>query len=113
VAKPLAGFMSFIREQGVVGLAVGLTMGAAVTALVNSIVTNLVNPLLGLVLPGTDNLNTKYICLDTVNGVCTNKLSWGAVLSAIISFATIAAVIYFVIHGLGLDKLDKKKEAGK
>lgn len=108
MAKPLAGFMDFIREQGVVGLAIGLTLGVAVTAFVNSIVTNLVNPLVGLVLPGTSSLNSKFICLDTVDGVCTNKLSWGTTLSALISFATIAAVVYFVVHGLKLDKLDKK-----
>lgn len=102
--------MEFIREQGVVGLAVGLTLGVAVTALVNSIVTNLVNPILGMFLPGTENLNAKYICLDSVNGVCTNKLSWGAVVSSLISFITIALVVYFVVHGLRLDKLDKKKE---
>ena len=110
MAKPLEDFMDFIREQGVVGLAIGLTMGVAVTAFVNSIVTNLVNPLTGLILPGTENLNSKYICLDTVDGVCTNKLSWGAVVSSLISFLTIALVIYFVVRGLRLDKLDKKKE---
>jgi large conductance mechanosensitive channel len=110
VAKPIAGFMDFVREQGVVGLAVGLTLGTSITVLVNSIVTNLVNPIIGLVLPGNGNLNTKYICLNSVKGVCTNKLSWGAVLSSLISFMTIAALIYFVVKGLGFDKFDKKKE---
>ncbi|HLG91093.1 MAG TPA: MscL family protein [Candidatus Saccharimonadales bacterium] len=113
MSKPIQGFMDFIREQGVVGLAVGLTMGTAVTVLVNSIVTNMVNPLIGLFLPGSGNLNNKFICLDTVDGVCTNKLSWGIVLSSLISFMTIAALVYFVVKGLGLDKLDKKKEPAK
>ena len=108
--KHVHGFADFIRQQGVVGLAVGLTLGVAVTALVNSIVTNLVNPVIGLFLPGTENLNSKYICLDTVSGVCTNKLSWGAVVSSLISFLTIALVVYFVVHSLRLDKLEKKKD---
>lgn len=110
VKKPLAGFMEFIREQGVVGLAVGLTMGTAVTILVNSIVNNIVNPIIGALLPGSTSLSNKFFCLDTVNGVCTNKLSWGVVLSSFISFITIAAIIYFVVKGLGLDRLDKKKD---
>lgn len=110
MAKPLEGFMDFIREQGVVGLAVGLTMGTAVTVLVNSIVTNMVNPLIGFFLPGNGNLNNKYICLDSVDGICTNKLSWGVVLSSFISFLTILVLVYFVVRKLGLDKLDKKKE---
>ncbi|MBI5906884.1 MscL family protein [Candidatus Saccharibacteria bacterium] len=113
VKEPLSGFMSFIREQGVVGLAVGLTLGTAVTVFVKSIVDNMVNPIIGLLLPGSSNLNDKFICLDKVQGVCTNKLSWGVVLSNLISFLTIAAVVYFVVHGLRLDKLDKKKEDKK
>jgi large conductance mechanosensitive channel len=111
VAKPIQGFMIFVREQGVVGLAVGLTMGAAVTALVNSIVNNLVNPIIGVFLPNGQTLSSHYVCLTTTNGVCTNKLSFGAVLSSLVSFITIAGVIYFLVKGLGLDKLDKKKEA--
>ncbi len=110
MSKALQNFMIFIREQGVVGLAVGLTVGVAVTALVASIVTNVVNPIIGMILPGTSSLSSKYICLDTVNGICTNKLNWGLVVSALISFLTIALVVYFVVHGLRLDRLDKKKE---
>jgi large conductance mechanosensitive channel len=110
VAKHVNGFMDFVRTQGVVGLAVGLTVGTAVTVFVKSIVDNIVNPIIGALLPGSSGLANKYICLDRVNGVCTNKLSWGLVLSSFISFLTIAAVVYFAVHGLGLDKLDKKKE---
>lgn len=113
MSKPLAGFMDFIREQGVVGLAVGLTLGTAVTVFVKSIVDNVVNPLVGLILPGSSSLNNKFICLDRVDGVCTNKLSWGVVLSSLISFLTIAVIIYLVVHGLKLDRLDKKKEDKK
>ncbi len=105
--------MDFVREQGVVGLAVGLTLGTAVTVFVKSIVDNLVNPIIGVVLPGSSNLSEKFICLDRVNGACTNKLSWGVVLSSFISFLTIAVVVYFVVHNLGLDMLDKKKEEKK
>lgn len=113
VKEPLSGFMSFIREQGVVGLAVGLTLGTAVTVFVKSIVDNIVNPVIGMLLPGSSGLTEKFICLDSANGSCTNKLSWGTVLSNLISFLTIAAVVYFVVHGLRLDKLDKKKEDKK
>jgi len=37
-------------------------------------------------------------------------LNYGAFISAIIDFIIIAAVIYFGVRMLGLDKLDKKKE---
>ncbi|OGL25151.1 hypothetical protein A2884_00160 [Candidatus Saccharibacteria bacterium RIFCSPHIGHO2_01_FULL_48_12] len=110
MSKAVANFMNFIREQGVVGLAVGLTVGVAVTAFVNSFVTNIINPIIGMILPGTSNLGAKYICLDSVDGICTNKLNWGIAVSSLISFLTIALVVYFVVHGLRLDRLDRKRE---
>jgi len=114
MAKPFSGFMKFVREQGVVGLAVGLTLGTAVTVFVKSIVDNMVNPVIGMILPGNSGLQNKFICLDhNLGGDCTNKLSWGATLSALISFLTIALVVYLVVHGLRLDKLDIKEEKKK
>ncbi len=113
IAKPFEGFMDFVREQGVVGLAVGLTVGTAVTVFVKSIVDNIINPIVGSFLPGSTSLALKYYCLDEVNGVCTNRLGWGAVLTNFISFIAIAAVVYFAVKGLRLDKLDKPKAQPK
>lgn len=110
VGKQVTGFMHFVREQGVVGLAVGLTLGTAVTVFVKSIVDDLVNPLIGAVLPGSGQLSEKFYCLSTVDGACVNKLGWGRVASNLISFVTIAAVVYFVVKGLKFDRLDAKKE---
>ncbi len=109
VGKQLGGFMDFVREQGVVGLAVGLALGTAATVLVKSIVDNIVMPLVGWLLPGSGNIVTKTACLDSVDGVCTNVMAWGVVVSNLISFLAVALVIYFVVKGLKLDKLDKKK----
>lgn len=111
MSEKLAGFMDFVREQGVVGLAVGLTVGAAVTAFVNSIVNNLVNPIIGWILPGHGSLSSHYVCLESQNGACVNKMSVGSVIASFLNFMAIAAVVYFVVKGLGLDKIDKKKEA--
>lgn len=109
LAKPFEGFMEFVREQGVVGLAVGLTVGTAVTILVKSIVDGLITPIISTFLPGSAALANRYICLDTVNGICTIKLAWGSVVSSFISFLAIAAVVYFAVKALRLDKIDKKK----
>lgn len=110
MSKHIRGFMDFVRTQGVVGLAVGLTIGTAVTVFVKSVVDNVVNPLIGVLLPGSSGLNNKFICLGHTNGLCTNKLSWGAVLSNLISFLTIAAVVYLAVHALKLDRIDKKED---
>ncbi len=108
--KALSGFLEFVREQGVVGLAVGLSIGTAATVMVKSIVDEIINPVVGAVLPGGAKLSSKFICLTEQNGACINKLGWGSVVNNLISFMAVAAVIYFVVVGLKLNKLDKKKE---
>lgn len=109
VAGWLQGFVDFIREQGVVGLAVGLVLGVAAKGVVDSLVANIFNPIIGVLTGGVD-LGDRAICLQkNVEDVCVNNLKYGAVISEIISFLIVAAVVYFVIKGLHLDKLDKPK----
>src|SRR3989337_995846 len=59
------GFMDFVRQQGVVGLAVGLAIGTAATILVKSFVDNVINPVVGALLPGSSDLNSKFVCVVT------------------------------------------------
>lgn len=108
--KFLQGFVDFIREQGVVGLAIGLILGFASQALVNSLVKNIFNPLIGLVTGGVA-LQNKTVCLDrTVTGACKTTLNYGQFLSDLISFLIVVAVVYLVFKELKLERLDKKKE---
>lgn len=106
----LQGFVNFIREQGVVGLAVGLVLGVASKSVIDSVVNNIFNPIIG-VMAGGVNLADRYICIKSTATVCTSKIGYGRVLSDILSFIIVAAVIYFVVKGLKLDKLDKPKDA--
>lgn len=108
--KPVQGFVDFIREQGVVGLAVGLTLGVAAKSVVDALVGGIFNPLVGLIGGGSGDLGSRYICLKHVNNSCTNKLGFGSVISSLISFLIVAAVVYFAVKGLKLDRLDKKKD---
>jgi large conductance mechanosensitive channel len=112
VPKPFQGFINFIREQGVVGIGVGFVVGTSAAVLIKSVVTNLVNPLIGVVMGGAD-LSSKVICLSTKSGICRNSLNYGQVISDILSFILILAVVYFVIKSLRLEKLDKEKPEKK
>lgn len=100
----MKGFIGFIREQGVVGLAVGFILGGAVSKVVTAIVTDLINPLLGLALGAVGGLKTASF------GVGSAQILYGDFISVVIDFLVVAMVVYFGVKGLGLDKLDKKKE---
>ncbi|MDB5254803.1 MAG: putative Large-conductance mechanosensitive channel-like protein [Candidatus Nomurabacteria bacterium] len=103
VHQGFRSFVNFIREQGVMGLAIGFLLSGGVSSTVTSLVNNVINPLIGLGL-GKVNLSDKMIVI----GASTVK--YGAFLSSIIDFLIIAAVIFFIFKGLRLDRLDKKKE---
>lgn len=100
----MKGFVDFIREQGVVGLAVGFILGGAVSKVVSAIVTDIVNPILGALLGSVNGL--KYASFR----VGTAEILYGDLLSVVIDFLVIALVVYYGVKMLGLDKLDKKKE---
>lgn len=103
----MKGFLNFIREQGVMGLAVGFILGGAISKVVSSLVTDIINPLVGIILGFTENLQ------DASFWVVGSQIMWGHFLAVLIDFSIIAAVVYFGVHGLGLDKIDKPKESSK
>lgn len=102
--KHLKGFMDFIREQGVVGLAVGFILGGAVSKVVSALVTDIINPLLGAALGTAGNLKAASFNIGSA------KILYGDLISIFIDFLVIALVVYFGVKILGLDKLDKKKK---
>ena len=106
-----SGFFNFIREQGVIGLAVGLAIGAAAGASVKSIVDNLISPLVALLTQGVNLNNLKWVLMDATSEHAEVAIGWGAVLSSLITLAATALVIYIVVHSARLDRLDKKKES--
>jgi len=100
----MKGFITFIREQGVMGLAIGFILGGSVAKMVTSLVNDLINPIVGIFLGKAGELKKVFLQVGPA------KLMWGNFLSSFIDFAIIAFVVYFGVKGLGLDRLDKKKE---
>jgi large conductance mechanosensitive channel len=99
----LSGFLDFIREQGVIGLAVGFILGGAVSKVVTSLVTDIINPILSVALGAAGNLKDAYLAIGPI------QLHWGSFASTVIDFLTVAAVVYFGVKAIGVEKLDKKK----
>lgn len=99
-------FIAFIREKGVLGLAVGIIMGGAITKLVASIVENLLNPLIGAVTGAAGNLSTLSYTLPMTE----ITFKYGAFISSLIDFIAVLAVVYFVFVKSPLNKIDKKAD---
>ncbi len=97
--KTLSDFVDFIRTQGVVGLAIGVILGTAVGKVVTSLVSDIVMPVVGILLGST----------DFVKDLAFMGVKYGSFIAALVDFVIIAAVIYFGVKMLGLDKLDKPK----
>ena len=53
----MKGFLQFVREQGVVGLAIGFILGGAISKLVTALVDDIISPILGLGLSNLKNLS--------------------------------------------------------
>jgi len=99
----VSAFVSFLRKQGVVGLAVGFILGGAVSKLVSALVEDIVNPFLGLILGGSASLSAVVIHVGPA------AIQAGHFIGVLVDFAVVAAVVYFVFKGLRLDRLDKKE----
>lgn len=106
VANPVAGFVTFLRERAVVGLAIGFVIGTQAQAVVKQLIDSLINPLFGLVVPGK---TLKDLSFTLHLGSRSAPLGWGALVYTLLDFLFILAVIYAVIKLFQLDKLDKKQ----
>lgn len=103
-----AGFINFIREQGVIGLAVGLAIGAAAGDTVKKLVEGFINPIVQF-LVGSPTLTDAVWHVELWDR--TADFKWGAFISSAITLIATALVIYLVVHLFKLNKLDKKKDA--
>jgi large conductance mechanosensitive channel len=87
----IKGFRDFITRGNVLDLAVAIVIGTAFTAVVTSVVENLVNPVIAaLGSPDTGGLATPLRDFPEAT------INWGAVVTALINFSIIAAVVYAV-----------------
>ena len=104
MTKHIVGFLEFVREQGVVGLAVGFILGGAVSKVVTSLVSDIINPVVGVLLGSGEVLAAASTSIGAV------KIRWGSFLAVLIDFLIVACVVYFGVKLLGIERLDKKKK---
>lgn len=96
--KAFSGFIEFVRERGVMGLAIGFVLGTSVQKVVTAFVTDIVNPFVGLFLGRADGFKNFTI----------GKFLIGDFVMVVVDFLILCLIIYIVFKLLGLEKLDKK-----
>ncbi len=96
-------FIDFIKEQGVISLAIAFIIGAAVVKLVSSLVQDIIDPIIALAVGSLDSFSNAYFQIGEA------KIMWGHFLSTFLDFVIIALVVYFIFSVLGLKNLDKPK----
>ena len=84
-------FKTFIQNYKVMGLAVAFILGLYLGQLVQSMVTDLIMPIIGLALPGMDNLSTLAV------PVGNQEFGVGSFLVALITFIIVAFVIFILV----------------
>lgn len=104
----MGGFINFIREQGVVGMAVGLAIGTAAGDTVKKLVTAFIDPLVQLVVGSQQGLQSASFTVEVAGR--KGEFLYGAFVSSLITLIAVAFVVYAIVHFLKLDKLDKKKD---
>jgi large conductance mechanosensitive channel len=97
--KALGGFLEFVRERGVMGLAIGFVLGTSVQKVVTAFVTDIVNPFVGIFLGRADGIKNFAV----------GQFLIGDFVMVVIDFFILCLIIYAVFKLLGLEKLDKPK----
>jgi large conductance mechanosensitive channel len=91
-------FMKFLKEYGVIGLAIGVIIGSKAGELVKAIVDGMLMPVIGLVLPSGD-----------WQSMMLGPMAIGQVLAALINFVIVAWIVFmFAKKVLKEDSVGKK-----
>ena len=121
-------FTAFAVKGNAMALAVGTIIGAAFSTITKSLTNDIIMPIVNIFLGGADFTQAKialprmpwveptYETVVNAEGVeevqeVLNYLTYGNLISAIINFAILALVVFWLVKGLNrLSEMGKKKE---
>jgi|HubBroStandDraft_5_1064220.scaffolds.fasta_scaffold23480_5 large conductance mechanosensitive channel len=87
----MSGFKKFLTRGNLIDLAVAVVIGVAFNAIVTALVTDLITPLIAAAGGGHVSFANLSVHLNH------QKIPYGLVLNAALSFLVIAAVVYYLI----------------
>jgi len=121
-------FLTFAVKGNAMALAVGTIIGGAFSTITKSLTNDLIMPIVNIFLGGADFSDIKiklprmpwveptYELVvneagEEVSQIVENYLTVGNFISAVINFAILALVVFFLVKGINkLSELGKKKE---
>lgn len=106
VREQVGGFVNFLRDYAVVGLAVGFIIGLQAQTVVKQLVDSFVTPLLTVII-GQD---VQDKTLSIASGNHHAEMAWGKFVYVLLNFIFVMIFIYAIVKLLKLDKLAKKKK---
>ena len=115
-------FLTFAVKGNAMALAVGTIIGAAFSTITKSLTDDIIMPIIAIFMGGIDFSEMKIVLprlfgpekLDEAGNVILNTLNYGNFISAVINFAILALVVFWLVKSLNkLSELSKKKEEEK
>ena len=112
-------FVAFAVKGNAMALAVGTIIGSAFGTITKSITEDIIMPIIAIFMGGVDFSELKIVLprlfgepvLDEAGNEILNTLNYGNFISAIINFAILALVVFWLVKGLNkLSEIGKKKE---
>ena len=95
-----AEFKTFVSRGNVIDMAVGIIVGGLFTAIVNSFVKDILNPILGLIVGGTDIGSLKVVLKAATETTEELAIRYGNLLQNIIQFLLTAFVLFCLVRGI-------------
>ena len=113
-------FVAFAVKGNAMALAVGTIIGAAFGTITKSLTDDIIMPIIAIFMGGIDFTELKITLprlfgepqFDEAGNEILNTLNYGNFISAVINFAILALVVFWLVRNLNkLAELGKKKEA--
>ena len=113
-------FIAFAVKGNAMALAVGTIIGAAFSTITKSLPDDVIMPIIAIFMGGIDYSELKITLprlfgdpvQDEAGNEILNTLNYGNFISAVINFAILALVVFFLVKALNkMAEIGKKKEA--
>lgn len=102
------GFKDFLMRGNVIDLAVAVVIGTAFTAIVTAITDSFIKPIIA----AFGGANVGGLSWMIVDGNPASRMDFAAIISAIINFLIIAAVVYFLMV-FPMKKIQERRRRGE